>query len=62
MTDALQAAVKALNETDHTRLPARIVAKIVLGGAAAALRREIERDVVAAHRAELRAAQGIAAS
>lgn len=45
MDEALRAAIDALNETDHTRLPAPVVAEIVLVGAAAALRREIERDL-----------------
>lgn len=57
MTEALQAAIAALAETDHTRLPAQIVAEIVLSGAAPALRREIEEELVAPIRAQLEAAQ-----
>ena len=30
MTEALRAAIEALDETDHTRLPAQMVAEIVL--------------------------------
>lgn len=44
MTEALQAAIKALNETDHTRLPAHMVAEIVLRVAEPALRRELVSD------------------
>lgn len=62
MTEALQAAIAALDETDHTRLPAQMVAEIVLTGAATALRREIEEEMVAPIRAELEAAQHALAS
>jgi hypothetical protein len=47
MTEALRAAIEALDETDHTRLPAHMVAEIVLSGAATALRRQIEEEMVA---------------
>ena len=57
MTEALRAAIEALDETDHTRLPAPMVAEIVLSGAATALRRQIEEEMVAPIRAELKAAQ-----
>ena len=57
MTEALRAAVEALDETDHTRLPAHMVVEIVLSGAATALRRQIEEEMVAPIRAELKAAQ-----
>jgi hypothetical protein len=45
MTEALRAAIAALDETDHTRLPAQMVAEIVLNGAETALRREIEEEI-----------------
>ena len=47
MTEALRAAIEALDGTDHTRLPAHMVAEIVLSGAATALRRQIEEEMVA---------------
>ena len=39
--EALEAAIKAGEETDHTRLPAHIVAAIVLCEAVPAVRREM---------------------
>lgn len=45
MTEAMRAAIAALDETDHTRLPAQMVAEIVLNGAETALRREIEEEI-----------------
>jgi hypothetical protein len=62
MTEALRAAIAALDETDHTRLPAQMVAEIVLAGAASALRRQFEEEIVAPIRAELEAAQQALAS
>lgn len=62
MTEALRAAIAALDETDHTRLPAQMVAEIVLAGAAGALRRQFEEEMVAPIRAQLEAAQQAIAS
>ncbi len=57
MTGALRAAIEALDETDHTRLPGQMVAEIVLSGAATPLSRQIEKEMVAPIRAELEVAQ-----